>query len=154
MGAQEEKSILELEAELTAKQARFAREYIIDRNGTRAAKAAGYSEKSAEVQASENIRKPKIQQFISALEADYLNQLGITKSRIAQSLAEIAFTSEQVIETLNEETGDFEPTSITVAAKDRDRIAALKELKAMGGFDAPKQSETKVEFKEQPFFGD
>ena len=37
---------------LTPKQARFVDEYLIDLNATQAATRAGYSEKTAEVQAS------------------------------------------------------------------------------------------------------
>ena len=45
---------------LTNKQRRFCEEYVIDWNGTRAAIAAGYSEKSAREQASQNLTKLNI----------------------------------------------------------------------------------------------
>ena len=41
---------------LSAKQLKFVEEYLIDFNGTRAAKAAGYSEKTAYSIAYENLR--------------------------------------------------------------------------------------------------
>lgn len=45
---------------LTRKQAIFIREYLVDFNGSRAAIAAGYSEKTATVIANENLSKPYI----------------------------------------------------------------------------------------------
>ena len=52
---------------LTKKQEMFCREYIIDFNATRAALAAGYSEKSAYQIGSENLNKVEIQAFLSEL---------------------------------------------------------------------------------------
>ena len=52
-------------AKLTAKQRRFVDEYLIDFNATQAAIRAGYSEKTAAVIATENLRKPNISEFIS-----------------------------------------------------------------------------------------
>ena len=45
---------------LTARQERFCREYIIDYNATKAAVRAGYSEKTAYSIGSENLKKPEI----------------------------------------------------------------------------------------------
>ena len=49
---------------LTAKQARFVSEYIIDFNATQAAVRAGYSEKTAYSIGTENLRKPEIEKAI------------------------------------------------------------------------------------------
>lgn len=49
---------------LTPKQAMFAKEYIVDYNSARAARAAKYSKKSASVIGVENLTKPVIQQAI------------------------------------------------------------------------------------------
>ena len=51
-------------AKLTAKQQRFCDEYLIDLNATQAAIRAGYSEKTAAVIATENLRKPNIKEYI------------------------------------------------------------------------------------------
>ena len=45
---------------LTLKESRFVREYVRDGNATRAAKAAGYSPRTAHVIGCENLKKPKI----------------------------------------------------------------------------------------------
>ena len=44
---------------LTAKQARFVEEYLVDLNGTQAAIRAGYSPKTAAATASRLLRKPR-----------------------------------------------------------------------------------------------
>ncbi len=49
---------------LTEKQERFIREYLIDFNATRAAKAAGYKENTAYQIGHENLSKPEIQEAI------------------------------------------------------------------------------------------
>lgn len=50
---------------LTVKQKAFADEYIKSGNATKAAKKAGYSEKTAEVIGYENLRKPEIAAYIA-----------------------------------------------------------------------------------------
>lgn len=50
---------------LTVKQKAFADEYIKCGNATKAAKKAGYSEKTAEVIGYENLRKPEIAAYIA-----------------------------------------------------------------------------------------
>ena len=50
---------------LTWKQRAFCREYAVDFNATRAATAAGYSERSAQQIGSQNLRKPAVQERIA-----------------------------------------------------------------------------------------
>ncbi len=50
--------------ELTLKQKRFADEYIISGNATEAARKAGYSKKTANRIATENLSKPVIKAYI------------------------------------------------------------------------------------------
>ncbi len=54
---------------LTDKQEMFCREYLIDLNATQAAIRAGYSAKTANRTASENMSKPDIQLRIAELKA-------------------------------------------------------------------------------------
>ena len=54
-------------SKLTPKQEKFCHEYLKDFNGTRAAKAAGYSVKTAKQMATENLAKPDLQRYISHL---------------------------------------------------------------------------------------
>jgi len=53
-------------AKLTAKQARFVQEYLLDLNATQAAIRAGYSAKTAEQQAYQLIQKTSVQARIEA----------------------------------------------------------------------------------------
>lgn len=52
---------------LSLKQKKFCEEYVISGNATEAAKRAGYSEKTAKSQGSENLTKPDIQKYIKEL---------------------------------------------------------------------------------------
>lgn len=51
-------------ANMTTKQKLFCDEYLVDLNATQAAIRAGYSKKTAAVIATENLRKPNIQEYI------------------------------------------------------------------------------------------
>jgi len=54
---------------LTDKQEMFCREFLINLNATQAAIRAGYSDKTANRTASENLSKPDIQNRITELKA-------------------------------------------------------------------------------------
>ena len=56
-------------SKLTAKQAMFCKEYLIDLNATQAAIRAGYSEKTAAVTGCENLIKPNVASEIQSLMA-------------------------------------------------------------------------------------
>jgi phage terminase small subunit len=60
---------------LTARQARFVKEYFRCLNGTQAAIAAGYSQRTARAIASENLRKPSIREEIANLERSQQERL-------------------------------------------------------------------------------
>lgn len=76
---------------LTSKQLRFIQEFTIDHNATQAAIRAGYSPKTAGAIGAENLRKPQIDAEIKRLESETVQKLEITRDRIVQELAEIAF---------------------------------------------------------------
>lgn len=73
------------------KRALFVREYLIDRNGTRAAIAAGFSSKSAHTTAHRLLKNAKVRELIDSLEAERLERLDITADRILQETAKLAF---------------------------------------------------------------
>jgi phage terminase small subunit len=79
--------------ELTGKQKRFCEEYIFDFNGTRAAKAAGYSESTAAEIASENLTKPNIQAYIKDLQANLEKASGISRMKVLREHEKLAFSS-------------------------------------------------------------
>lgn len=78
---------------LTPKQKRFVLEYLKDSNGKQSAIRAGYAPKSAEVQASELLRLPKVQKFLKAKNDKIEANCEITKEYILSSLKYVADTS-------------------------------------------------------------
>ena len=83
----------ELKKKLTEKERIFCHQYIIDWNGARSAREAGYSEKTCYVIASENLTKPHIKQYIDFIKDDYEKEAGISKLKNLHELAKIAYSS-------------------------------------------------------------
>ncbi len=71
---------------LTDKQEMFCREYLIDLNATQAAIRAGYSTKTANLTASENLSKPDIQLRISELKLQRNDLVGINATYVLNRL--------------------------------------------------------------------
>lgn len=84
---------MENSANLTGKQKKFCEEYILDFNGARAARAAGYSENTDRSIASELLTKPDIQAEIKRLQANLSEILGITKAMVLNEHKKMAFSS-------------------------------------------------------------
>lgn len=71
-------------AKLTAKQQRFVEEYLLDLNGKQAAIRAGYSRKTAEVQASRLLSNAKVAAAIAAAQAARSERTEITADMVLQ----------------------------------------------------------------------
>lgn len=78
---------------MTDRQKRFCEEYLVDWNATRAAIAVGYSEKTAGVIGSENLKKPYIQEYIEECKHNLERLAGISKLRNLKELAKIAYAN-------------------------------------------------------------
>ncbi|MGV4308239.1 terminase small subunit [Citrobacter portucalensis] len=76
-------------AKLTDKQELFAREYLKDLNATQAAIRAGYSEKTANEQASRLLANVNVQTFVAELKATRVEQTGIDAAYVLKRLVEI-----------------------------------------------------------------
>ncbi|HHE5697825.1 TPA: terminase small subunit [Citrobacter amalonaticus] len=76
-------------AKLTDKQELFAREYLKDLNATQAAIRAGYSEKTANEQASRLLANVNVQIFVAELKATRVEQTGIDAAYVLRRLVEI-----------------------------------------------------------------
>lgn len=83
------------EKKLTIKQKKFIKETIKGRNGTAAAIAAGYSEKTARFIASENLTKPNIVAKIEKVMSAEADKLGITAEYILSGLKKWADTDNE-----------------------------------------------------------
>ncbi len=79
--------------ELTEKERIFCEQYVIYRNGTKAAIIAGYSEDSAREIASQNLTKLHIKEHIEKLKLNIEELCGISKQRVINEHIKIAFSS-------------------------------------------------------------
>ena len=73
---------------LSAKQERFCREYILDYNGTQAAKRAGYSEKSAYSQAGRLLKNAEILARVRELQHEQVERLSVSADYVVLKLME------------------------------------------------------------------
>lgn len=80
-------------AKTADKRAVFIREYLVDRNGTRAAIAAGYAPRSASVTSCHLLRNAKVRAEVSELTERRLERLEVTADAVLQELAKIAFAN-------------------------------------------------------------
>lgn len=78
---------------LTIKQKRFCRFYIMHWNGSKAAREAGYSVKTAYSMAYELLKKPEVQAHIDSIKDDYEKTCHISKTRQLNELAKLAYSN-------------------------------------------------------------
>lgn len=83
---------------LLPKQAKFCQEYLLHGNATKAALAAGYSQKTAGVIGNENLKKPAIASFLAQKTAviarrqdERLEAMELTEERVRRETARLAF---------------------------------------------------------------
>lgn len=74
---------------LNEKQKQFCNEYLIDFNGTQAAIRAGYSEKTANRIASENLSKLDIQQYLKELIENRNERVKISQDEVIRDIIEV-----------------------------------------------------------------
>lgn len=108
----------------------FAREYVLDLNGARAAIAAGYSTKGADVRAAELLRNRRVQELIASLTKAKFGKLDISAERILQELARLAFIDPA---NLFDEAGSLKPIH-RMDEDSRRAIAALDHEKLFEHF--------------------
>lgn len=110
----------------------FAREYVIDLNGTRAAIAAGYSEKGAEVRASELLSRSKVRKLVDGLLAKRASRLELTAERIDEEIARCATANMLDYMEIDE---DGKPIGLDLSKLTREQAAAIQEISedATGG---------------------
>jgi phage terminase small subunit len=108
------------------REERFAREYIIDLNGSEAAKRAGYAAKSARITASRLLPKANIRDLIAKLTKAKFEKLDIGVERILQELARLAFLDPRKMFTPEGELRPIteldEGTARAIAALDHEKL--------------------------------
>jgi phage terminase small subunit len=106
---------------LSPKQACFVEEYLIDLNGTKAAIRAGYSARTAEVQASRLLRNAKVQVALEDAIQARSKRTEVTADRVVTEFARLAFANMR----------DYWPRTgetIDLHRLDQDRTAAVEEV--------------------------
>lgn len=91
---------------LTAKQKLFCDEYIISLNATQAAIKAGYAEKTAYAIGAENLKKPKIQSYISERMEQKESSLIATQDEVLQYLTSVLRGESRTTDTVLVGIGD------------------------------------------------
>ncbi|WP_167800805.1 terminase small subunit, partial [Limosilactobacillus fermentum] len=84
------KEVSSITKKLTLKQQRFVDEYIISGNATQAAIKAGYSKKTANRIATENLSKPVIKTAIDKRNAEIQSEKTMDMQEVMELLASIA----------------------------------------------------------------
>ena len=115
---------------LTAKQKIFCDEYIISLNATQAAIKAGYAEKTAFAIGSENLRKPKIQDYISERMKQKESSLIATQDEVLQYLTSVLRGESQTIDTVLVGIGEGcqEVQEVEKKPSEKDRLKAAELL--------------------------
>jgi phage terminase small subunit len=104
-------------APLTARQARFVEEYLIDGNGTAAAIRAGYAAAGAHVTASRTLRDPKVAERIRVAQAETRAALKIDQKTVIKNL-QAAFELARA---------QSDPAAMVAAAREIGRLLGLYE---------------------------
>ena len=71
---------------LNTKQERFVQAFALHGNGSKAAREAGYSPKTAAQISSENLKKPEILEALSGYQKVLATELNVTRQKVLQEL--------------------------------------------------------------------
>lgn len=127
---------------MTPKQEAFVREYLLDRNGTRAAIKAGYSAATAEAAASRLLKNVKIRAAMERTLAASARHLELTVAGVSAKLIALAEKAEemdgpsalnvarQCVMDAAKLNGLVVETTETVARTPEERSARLAQLRA------------------------
>jgi phage terminase small subunit len=102
---------------MTRKQRFFVKEYLVDLNATRAAVAAGYSEKTAKQQGSRLLTNVDVASEIEQKSAKRAEKLAITAEYVLGTIKQTVERCSQGIEVLDREgnpTGEWKEDSFAV----------------------------------------
>ena len=110
-------------AELPAKRKRFVEEYLIDSNGRQAAIRAGYSPKTAQMQASQLLTYPGVADAVAAGQAELAERSAVKAEDVIRELAKLGFAN---IEDYTSNNGS--DLAIDLADMTRDQAAAISEI--------------------------
>ncbi len=81
--------------QLTDRQKRFVDEYLVDLNGSAAARRAGYSTHTAGRLAQDLLAKRHIAELIAKRQRDLQRRVGVTQEQVVNELVRIAFGDQR-----------------------------------------------------------
>lgn len=111
---------------MNEKQLRFCEEYIIDHNATQAAIRAGYSPKTAGVQACDLLKKPNIQAKIQELAENVSKEAIASAQEVLEHFTRVM--RGEVFDQVVKRDEDGKVTKVDVVAKLSDRNKAAEAL--------------------------
>lgn len=96
------------------KHERFCQEYLIDLNGTQAARRAGYAKRSAASQASELLKNPNILARVRELRKEQRDRLALDADFVVLELIDTyrKCKNPTPVKTLNPKTGKYEECGV------------------------------------------
>ena|SRR5438046_2884840 len=103
----------------------FAREYVIDLNGTRAAIAAGYSQKGADSKAAQLLGNVRVRKLVDAHLSRRATKLELKAEKVAEELQRMAFSNILDFMEIDEQG---RPVGLNLANITRDQAAAIQEI--------------------------
>jgi phage terminase small subunit len=115
-------------SKLTAKQAMFCKEYLIDLNATQAAIRAGYSKKTAAEMGFENLRKPHLQKEIQRLMNKRSAKIEIEADDILESILRTRNLCEQYLLIETEYGMKLDNTALNGITKNNELLGKHKKL--------------------------
>lgn len=136
------------------RRTRFIKEFLKDRNASRAAVAAGFSEKGSGVRGHRLLQEPEIREAIDREEAKYHADLSVSVDRVRRELARLAFfdprsffSADGSLKPLSQLTDDeaaviagLDLTELFAGNGDqRNNIGVMKKLKLANKLDALEQ---------------
>ncbi len=142
---------------MTAKQRRFCDEYLIDLNATQAAIRAGYSKKTANRIATENLSKPVIKEYVAARMAEKESELIADQDEVLRYLTSVLRGESQseivVVEGIG--MGTSEARTMQKAPDEKERLRAAELLgKRYGLYTDRIEQEVDMDLKITVDYGD
>lgn len=121
MASQSRRSEASATKALNPKQERFVAEYLVDLNATQAAIRAGYSPKTAGVQAFDLLKKPEIAAALERQRNQHAKNTGLTVERVLQEAMRLAFFDIRKLT-------DADGNPLPISELDDDTAAAIQGL--------------------------
>ena len=126
----------------------FSQEYIINSNGTRAAKEAGYSKKTARSKANQLLTIVDIKGRIKHLQKELSERAGVKAEQVISELVKVGFSNIQDFVRIDDEGNIYFKSFDTIS---RDKLAAVESIKTTRKTIIGKDDENDIEIMTTQF---